>query len=388
MDVQPFRVEIPESVLEDLRGRLAATRWPDAIEGAGWDYGVRLEALQELARYWAARFDWRSVEARVNAFPNFLADIDGLRIHFLHIRGRGPDPFPLVLTHGWPGSFLEMLRVAPLLADPAAHGGQKADAFDVIVPSLPGYGFSERPRQRGMHTARVAGLWSLLMSGLGHERFGAQGGDWGASVTTRLAMAQPQQVAGIHLNYIPGSYAPDLGPESRSLTAAEEAFLRERDLWREEEGAYGHVQATRPQTLAYALNDSPVGLLAWIVEKFRSWSDCGGDVEKRLGRDELLANVTLYWVTGTIASSMRPYFEAREAPLRFAAGQHVPVPCGVARFPKEAPMPPREWVERAYVVTRWTEMPRGGHFAAMEEPELLAGDLREFFRPLRRVRVG
>jgi pimeloyl-ACP methyl ester carboxylesterase len=372
MDVQPFRVEVPEDALADLRERLSRTRWPDLV-GGGWEEGPPVEYLRELADYWRERFDWRRVEARINAIPNFVASVDGVSIQFLHFRGRGPSPFPIVLTHGWPGSFLEMLEVAP----------QLAEELDVVVPSLPGYGFSARPSSAGMNPVRIAELWAKLMSGLGYERFGAQGGDWGATIATRLALAFPERVAAIHLNYIPGSYAPDLGPESRPLSPAEEKFIAERDLWREEEGAYGHLQATRPRTAAYALNDSPAGLLAWIIEKFRSWSDCGGEVERRFSKDQLLTNVTLYWLTGTIGSSMRLYAEARAVPLGFAEGRRVPVPCAVARFPAEAPMPPREWVERAYDVVRWTEMPRGGHFAAMEEPELLAEDIRAFFRSSR-----
>jgi pimeloyl-ACP methyl ester carboxylesterase len=258
-----------------------------------------------------------------------------------------------------------------------------ADDYDLVVPSLPGYGYSERPGERGIDPVRVAGLWLSLMSRLGYHRFGAQGGDWGATIATRLALAAPERVAGIHLNYIPGSYAPDLGPGSRPLSAAEGRFVADRDRWLEDEGAYGHLQRTRPRTPAFALNDSPVGLLAWIVEKLRSWSDCNGDVESRFSKDEILAHVTLYWLTQTIGSSMRLYRGARTVPLRFGPGQRVPVPCGVARFPREEPMPPRDWVERVYDVARWTEMPRGGHFAAMEEPALLAGDVREFFRPLR-----
>ena len=382
MNVRPFFAAVPEAVLADLRERLSQTRWPDDPD-AGWERGVPLPFLRELAEHWRLRFDWREAEARINALPNFLAEVEGEDIHFLHVRGRGPAPFPLILTHGWPGSFLEMLELAPRLADPSAHGGDPADAFDVVVPSLPGYGFSSRPRSAGMHPRRMAELFGKLMSGLGYGRFGAQGGDWGATVATRLAMMLPGRVAGIHLNYIPGSYAPDRGPGSRPLSPGEEAFLAERDRWREEEGAYGHLQATRPQTLAYGLNDSPAGLLAWIVEKLRAWSDCGGDVYSRFSRDEILTHVTLYWVTETISSSVRLYAEAGAVPLRFPAGERVPAPCGVARFALEAPMPPRDWVERAYDVVRWTDFPRGGHFAAMEEPELLAGDVRAFFRNLR-----
>ncbi|HEY1250728.1 MAG TPA: alpha/beta hydrolase [Thermoanaerobaculia bacterium] len=288
-----------------------------------------------------------------------------------------------MLIHGWPGSFLEMERVLPLLADPAAHGADPADAFDVVVPSLPGYGYSEPPRRRGMHPIRIAHLFLDLLAELGYARFGAQGGDWGATVATRMAMQDPRRVAGIHLNYVPGSYAPSLDAASRPISAAERAFLADRDRWREEEGAYGHIQATRPHTLAFGLADSPIGLLAWIVEKLRAWSDCGGDLFTRFSADEVLAHATLYWVTNSMPAAMRLYAEAREVPVRFGPGERVPVPCGVARFAKEEPMPPREWAERAYDVVRWTEFARGGHFAAMEEPELLAEDVRAFFRPLR-----
>ncbi|MEP6995817.1 MAG: alpha/beta hydrolase, partial [Acidobacteriota bacterium] len=240
-----------------------------------------------------------------------------------------------------------------------------------------------RPRAAGMHPRKIAEIWGELMTGLGYARFGAQGGDWGATVSTWLAIDRPDRVAGIHLNYIPGSYAPDLGPGTRALSAGEEEFLAQRDRWIQDEGAYGHVQATRPQTLAYGLNDSPVGLLAWILEKLRNWSDCGGDVFSRFTADDILAHVTLYWVTQTIGSSARLYAEAGSMPLRLGPSERVPVPCGVARFPKEEPMPPREWVQRAYDVVSWTEMRSGGHFAAMEEPDMLAASIRDFFRPLR-----
>lgn len=372
MDIRPFRIQVPDSPLTDLRDRLARTRWPDAA-GEGWEEGPPVEYLRELAEYWRDRFDWRKAEARVNALPNFIASIDGLAIHFVHWRGRGPSRFPIVLTHGWPGSFLELSGVAERLAED----------FDVVVPSLPGYGFSQRPETGGVNPVRIAELWAKLMSGLGYERFVAQGGDWGATITTRLALLYPERLAAIHLNYIPGSYAPYLGPGSQPLSAAEEEFVAARDRWLEEEGAYGHLQATRPRTLAYGLNDSPIGLLAWIAEKLRSWSDCDGDLESRFSKDEILENVSLYWLTQTVGSSMRLYREARAVPLAFGKGERVRVPCAVSRFPKDAPMPPREWVERAYDVVRWTEMPRGGHFAALEEPDLLAKDVREAFRSFR-----
>jgi pimeloyl-ACP methyl ester carboxylesterase len=371
MNVRPFRVEVPEEALLDLRERLARTRWPEAEGDDGWECGPPVAYLRDLVEHWRTRFDWRAAEERINALPNFVASVDGHEIHYVHLSG-GASRLPIVLTHGWPGSFLELLDVASRLAG----------EFDVVVPSLPGYGFSGLPDGRAASPVRIAELWGELMSGLGYERFAAQGGDWGATISTRLALRFPERVAALHLNYVPGSYAPYVGEGARPLTDAEAKFVRERDRWLEEEGAYGHLQATRPRTPAYALNDSPVGLLAWIVEKLRGWSDCGGDLESRFSRDDVLAHVTLYWLTGSIGSSMRLYREARAVPLAFADGARVPVPCAVARFPKEEPMPPREWVERAYDVVRWTEMPRGGHFAAMEEPELLAADVRAFLRGL------
>ncbi len=384
MRIEPFEARVAQDVIEDLRIRLERTRWPDGF-GGDWEGGADLGYLRELVAYWARGFDWRAQEARLNRFPQFRAELDGQAVHFIHQRGCGPRPFPLIITHGWPGSVFEMLELIPRLADPARFGADPADAFDVIVPSLPGYGFSGRPLAPGMHPGAVARLWLRLMSeGLGYRRFGAQGGDWGASVATRLALIAPERLAGIHLNYIPGSYRPSLERSSRPLSEAEASFLEAGDAWSEDEGAYAHLHRTRPQTAAYGLTDSPAGLAAWIVEKLRSWSDCGGELDRRFSRDEVLANVTLYWVTGTIGSSMRLYREATKHPLHFGPGERVSVPVGVAVFPAESPVnPPREWVERAYDVTRWEAMPRGGHFAAWEEPELLAGEIREFFRELR-----
>ena len=383
MDLAPFRIRVPETVLQDLRDRLARTRWPDAVAGSGWSLGTELGFLRDLAEYWRDGFDWRAQERALDAFHHFHARLDGLAVHFVHERGRGPRPLPLILTHGWPGSFAELLKLVPLLTDPAAHGGRAEDSFDLVIPSIPGFGFSDRPSRPGVGNRSVALLWHALMRGLGYSRYGAQGGDWGAGISTYLGLLHPRSLVGIHLNYVPGSYRPDLGPGTSPLTTAEVEFLDRKAQWYEDEGGYGHVQGTRPQTVAYGLNDSPVGLLAWIVEKLRAWSDCDGDVSRRFSRDEILAHVTLYWVTETIGSSMRLYRESRRTPLQLAPGERVPVPCGVAHFPLEAPHPPREWVERGYDVRRWTEMPRGGHFAAMEEPELLAEDVRAFFRPLR-----
>ncbi len=382
MTIEPFKVTVLEATLDDLRERLARTNWPDEIPGAAWDYGFNLAYLKELVEYWRNSFDWRAQEKRINSFPHFRATIDGVGLHFIHARGRGPNPLPLVLTHGWPGSFLEMLDILPLLTDPAAHGADARDSFDVIVPSIPGFGFSDRPTAPGMDTFRVADLWLGLMDALDYRRFGLQGGDFGANISSRLAFLHPERVVGLHLNYIPGSYRPYLAPGD-ALSPAEEKFQRDDDAWYDADGAYAHVQRTRPQTLAVAIHDSPAGLCAWIVEKFREWADCGGEVERRFSKDELLANVTLYWVTETFHSSTRLYLESPKRPLRFGPGERITVPVGIARFPLEAPFPPREWIERVYNITHWTDMPRGGHFAAMEEPALLAADLRTFFRSLR-----
>src|SRR5262245_13153468 len=383
MNTYPFEIDIPQATLDDLQARVARTRWPDALVGAGWEYGASLDYLQELAQYWQTGFDWRAQEAALNRFHHFRAEVGGQKIHYIHERGAGPQPLPLIITHGWPGSFAEMLKLIPLLTDPALFGADAADAFDVVVPSMPGFGFSDRPRQPGMNVWRIADLWAELMAGLGYARFGAQGGDFGAGINTVLGLNHSARLIGVHLNYIPGSYQPDLSSGTAGLTEEERQFLRDVEEWSQLEGGYSHAQRTRPQTLAYGLNDSPAGLAAWIVEKFQAWGDCDGEVERRFTKDELLTNVMIYWASETIGSSMRLYYEGRRAPLHFRPGQFVNVPCGFARFPLEAPFPPRSWVERGYNVEHWVEMPRGGHFAAMEEPQLLAEDIRAFFRPLR-----
>jgi pimeloyl-ACP methyl ester carboxylesterase len=316
------------------------------------------------------------------ALRHYCYQAKEVRAHFIHEEGKGPSPMPLILTHGWPGSFLEMLGILPLLTDPAAYGHDAADSFDVIIPSLPGFGYSDKPAFLGMDFFRVAEIWVELMGALGYERFAVQGGDLGAGVSTALGLRHSRHIIGVHLNYIPGSYRPYL-PPGESPTEPEERFMARAAGWFDENGAYAHMQGTRPHTPAYALNDSPVGLAAWIVEKFREWSDCEGDVYCSFTRDELLANVTLYWMTQTISSSFRMYHEGRRVPLRFTADDFIHVPCAVVHFPKEIIFPPQEWVERGYNVQRWTAMPKGGHFAAAEQPYLLAADIRSFFRPLR-----
>jgi pimeloyl-ACP methyl ester carboxylesterase len=384
MRIRPFEAAVRQDLLDDLRRRLELSRWPDWPAAEPWSEGPDRAYLEELLARWRRGFDWRRQEARLNRYPQFRAEIRGLGVHFIHERGRGPRPFPLVITHGWPGSVFEMLELIRRLTDPGAYGADARDSFDVVVPSLPGYGFSDPPREQGMDPAAVAALWHELMTeGLGYQRFGAQGGDWGATVATRLAMLRPESLAGIHLNYLPGSYNPwlDDGP---ILSPAEREYLARRDAWLEDEGAYAHIHRTKPLTAAYGLHDSPLGLAAWLVEKFRDWADCGGDLSSRFDHDEILAMVTLYWVTGTIGSSMRLYREGSRNPLRLARGERVTVPMGMAVFPAETPAsPPREWAERGYEVRRWEVMPRGGHFAAWEEPDLLAGEIRGFFRDLR-----
>jgi len=381
MDIHPFTIAVADDVLADLRRRLAATRWPDEVDGAGWDYGADLAYMKTLMAYWRDGFDWRAREAELNQYAQFRANVDGVGVHFVHERGRGPHPLPLIITHGWPSSFAQMLKIVPLLTDPARYGGDPADAFDVVVPSLPGFGFSDHPRERGMNGQSIAELWARLMADtLGYRRFAAAGGDLGSGITRRLALAHPDLVVGMHLTDVgyPTADRPD-------LSAAERRYLDAVRDWSAREGAYAALQSTKPQTLAYGLADSPTGLAAWIVEKFRAWSDCDGDVERRFSKDELLTTVMIYWATETITSSVRMYYENRRIPP-LVPEQRIDVPAGVAIFPKDLALPPRAWAERSLRVERWTEMPHGGHFAAMEEPALLVEDLRAFFRPLREAR--
>ncbi|WP_053144944.1 epoxide hydrolase family protein [Pseudomonas sp. P97.38] len=379
MHIKPFSIDIPEDALADLRHRLLNARLPEPLAGQGWTEGMDINVLRDLLAYWSTTFDWRAKEAALNRLPQFVADVDGQRVHFIHQRGVGPAPMPLILTHGWPGSFIEMQHIIALLTDPASHGGDPADAFDVVVPSLPGYTFSAPFQQPGNGPYEVARLWGELMSGLGYERFGAQGGDIGAGVSTWLGVRFPERVKGIHLNYIPASYRPPLGETEPPLTEAETAFLQHAAAFADAEGAYGHIQRTKPQSLAVGLNDSPAGLLAWMGEKILSWCD----TRPAIDHDWLLTNVTLYWLTNCIGSSFRQYVEGSKRPLAFGHEERVRPAVGVAVFPKELPMPPRSWVERCCDVKRWSVMPKGGHFAALEQPQLLAEDIRAFFRDLR-----
>ncbi len=382
MASRPFRVDINEEVLSDLRERLKRTRWPDEIPGSGWDYGSNLAYVKELVDYWIEEFDWRKQEKAINAYSQYVDEVDGLDVHYIHERGKGPEPLPLLLVHGWPGSIVEFLDFIPLLTDPAAHGGDERDSFDVVAPSLPGYGFSEKPSTPGMGVNGMADVFAKLMSQIGYESYVAQGGDWGASISSRMGFSHSDKVKAIHINMILGG-SPYLGPGSRELSAAEKQYLQEIEQWEQDEGAYGHIQGTKPQTLAYGLNDSPAGLAAWIVEKWRSWSDCGGDIESVYTKDKILTNITLYWVTETINASTRIYYETRKDRWRLAQAEGIEVPTAVAVFPEELDRPVRQWAERTYNVQRWSVFPRGGHFAAMEEPQALAADMREFFRAFR-----
>jgi pimeloyl-ACP methyl ester carboxylesterase len=383
MAAEQFAIRISDAVLADLARRIDTTRWPDELENAGWEYGSNLAYMRSLAEYWRHIYDWRREEAILNQLPQFRLAIDGFHIHFVHVRGKGPAPLPLIVTHGWPGSFVEMLKLIPLLTDPTAHGGSAEDAFDVIVPSLPGYGFSDRPGERGMDPKKIATLWVRLMEELGYKRFGAQGGDWGSIISIALGLDHAKRMIGIHLNYIAGRFLLGGTMNAQPDDEIASAYLEQLRGWWDAEGGYSHEQTTKPQTLGYGLNDSPVGLAAWIIEKFRTWSDCAGDVESVFTRDQLLTNIMLYWVTQTAPSSARLYYESRQRPLSLSRSNRVEPPVAVAVFPKEIAMPPRALAERGLNIARWTEMPKGGHFAAMEQPELLAKDLREFFRPLR-----
>jgi pimeloyl-ACP methyl ester carboxylesterase len=376
----PFTIAVDEAVLADLRDRIARTRLPDAAPGAAWQHGTDRAYLKALLAYWADGFDWRAQERALNAFAHFRTELDGAQIHFVHERARDGRGVPLILTHGWPSAFVELLALVPLLTDPEAHGID-GPAFDVVIPSLPGYGFSERPARTGITSRYTAGLWHRLMQTLGYERYGAHGGDWGASVATFMALDDPLRMLGIHLGNLDNE--PYTGPGSRPLTRAEQAYVEEFRRWLDEEHAYAELQATKPQTLAYALTDSPAGLAAWIVEKWRAWADSGGDVERRFPRDFLLTVVTLYWVTATIATSMRDYYDNRWSPeTTIGPEDFVGVPTAIALFYANfipEGVPPREWVERLYDVRRFTPMPCGGHFPAAEEPEALARDIAAFF---------
>jgi pimeloyl-ACP methyl ester carboxylesterase len=379
---RPFKLSVPESVLEDLRQRLSNVRLPDEPPLHPWSTGTSVTYLKKLLAYWRDGFDWRAQEAKLNAFRQFTVPLGGIDVHFIHEEGKGPNPMPLLLCHGWPGSVMEFHKLLPMLTDPASFGGDPADAFSVIAPSLPGYVFSFKPGQKRFSIEEIAEVFAALMTDvIGYKRFGAQGGDWGAFVASRLGFAFPDRMIGIHLNLL----AVRRDPKMVANPAPEEkVFLDQLKLFLKEETAYQWIQGTKPTTLAFALTDSPAGLAAWLVEKFRTWTDCDGNPENALTRVEMLTDIMLYWVTGAIGSSFWPYYARMHGPWPIPVGSTVDVPTGYVEFPKEILRPPRSVAERMYTdIRRWTVMPKGGHFAALEQPEALAAEIRAFFRALR-----
>lgn len=383
----PFRVEVSDDELADLKDRLARTRWPGPSPDGAWGYGTELGYLQQLCEYWRTEFDWRAAEARINTWPHFLTEIDGQRLHFIHARSDEPAAKPLVITHGWPGSVCEFLDIIEPLRNPAAFGGDPADAFDVICPSIPGYGWSGPTTEPGWNIRRVAQAIITLMAELGYDRYFAQGGDWGAIATANIGYLDPEHCAGIHSNMV---VAPPLDPDDPMAGVEEHEVegLAAGAHFRTYETGYQAIQGTKPQTLGYGLSDSPAGLAAWIVEKFRTWTDCDGDVESVLTKDQLLTNVTTYWVTNTISSSTRMYYESglgggnTSGRSSIMPGK-VTVPTGAAIFPKEIYRMPKAWVANAYNLHHWSVFDKGGHFAAMERPQDLITDIRACFRTLR-----
>ena len=381
---EPFVIDIPDTEVRDLKRRLANTRWPSEVTNSGWQYGSNLAYMRELCDYWRTGFDWYAQQDRLNQMPQFVTQVsaDGVedyRVHYVHQEGVGPDPLPLVFTHGWPGSFYEVSKVLGPLTDPAAHGGDPADAFTVVAPSLPGYGFSQIPTSGGFGQKRTARLWGALMDQLGYERYGAQGGDWGATVTAHVAAEHPDTCIGAQINVAMGR-----PPRDRSnLSEEEEAIMAQWRQWQAQETGYQAIQGTKPQTLAYGLTDSPAGLAAWITEKWRSWSDCGGEIETSFSKDEILTNISIYWFSQTINSSTRYYYESRQHADDNRLPARIDTPTGFSLFPAEISSGYRSWSEAMFNVQQWSIHDRGGHFAALEEPELLVGDIREFFRPLR-----
>jgi pimeloyl-ACP methyl ester carboxylesterase len=385
--ISPFRINVAPEVLTDLRQRLMHTRWSYQLEGTDWDAGTDIAYLKTLIAYWQDTYDWPKRQVGLNQLAHFKTEVHGVGIHLIHERGKGPRPFPLILTHGYPDSFYRFAKIIPMLTDPESFGGRAEDSFDVVVPDLPGYGFSDKPGNTGM-VFRVNDLWAKLMTDkLGYQKFGVHGGDWGSTVTEQLARSHPDSVVAIHLTDVPFGH---LFQKPDNPSPDEETFFKKSEQWIQKEGAYALIQSTRPQSLAQGLNDSPAGLAAWLIEKFRTWSDCDGDIESRFTKDELLNHIMIYWVTQSIGSSFLFYYDYANAGALTWIKEGVKkltgsskVPAVFALFPKDISHPPREWAERFFSVKRWTEMPRGGHFAAFEEPGLLAEDLRTWFRPFR-----
>ena len=377
MKFEEFRVAVDDEVLGDLRRRLRQTRWPDQIPGSGWAYGTDTEYLRELCRYWEAEYDWRPAERELNRWPQFVTSVDGQRLHFIHARSPHPEARPLVLTHGWPSSVAEFLRVFEPLTDPVQHGGDAADAFHVIAPSIPGYAWSGPTTEQGWSMGKVAAAFVALLDGLGYQRFGLHGGDWGSLISTEIARTQPRRVSGLHLTML---VTGGLRPEDGEPTEEETGLATAVAAYRAREQGYSVIQSTKPQSLAAGLNDSPAGLAAWIVEKLRAWTDSGGDVESALSRDVILSWLTIYWVTRTAGSAARLYYESARAGEIRPAPEYIGVPTGVALFPRELFRTTRRIAAGHYNIERWVELPRGGHFPAAEQPDLLVRELRGFYR--------
>lgn len=370
--IKKIEIQIAQQHLDKLKEKIRNTRWPDEIEGSGWNYGASLYYMKELADFWLNVYDWRRTESEINRYPNYIATIDGFKIHFQHIKGTGQKNIPLIMTHGWPSSFLEMKKLIPLLTESSPL------AFDLVIPSMMGYGFSQKIRESGCNVIFMAELWHKLMTELGYDKYGVQGGDFGAGVATALAAKYPEHVTGIHLNYIPGNYVPKM-EENEEFTKEENDYLDLEEAWYAKEGGYSLQQNTKPLTLAYGLNDSPVGLAAWIVEKMHGWADCNGYIGNVFTKDELLSNVTLYWITETIHSSIRLYNENSKVPLILGKETFINTPTGIAHFKYEEPFPPRSFIERGYNIKQWSDFPSGGHFPAIEKPDQLAEDIIKFF---------
>lgn len=380
--IRPFTIRIPDADLKDLKARLATARIAAPLQGDGWTHGTDVAYLRQLVAYWRDGFDWRAQERKLNQLEQFTTTIDGLEVHFVHRRSKNPNAMPLLITHGWPGSFVEFTKIIGPLTDPEAHGGNAADAFHIVMPSIPGFAFSQAPKEAGYDPARIAALEAKLMARLGYTRYGVQGGDWGSIISTQVALVDAPHVAGLHINMCFGAAPAGTDPNA-GLTDQERERVRARAIFQNEETGYQQIQGTKPQTIGIALNDSPVGLAAWIVEKFKTWCDCDGNPENVFTKDELLTNISLYWLTQTAGSSARIYYESRHAPPNPSAGRRIEVPTACADFPKEIIWSPRKWLEGRYNIVRWTEMPKGGHFAAFEQPQLLVDDVRAFFRSLR-----
>jgi microsomal epoxide hydrolase len=386
--MRPFRIDVPQADLNDLHRRIDQTRWPDEIPGVGWDRGVPLGYLRELAEYWRDSYDWRAAEARLNAYPQFVTEIDGVNVHFLHVRSAEEGATPLILTHGWPGTVAEFLDVIGPLTDPVAHGGDSADAFHLVIPSIPGYAFSGPTGQVGWDTGRVAGAWKELMSRLGYDRYAVQGGDWGTPISLRLGLADPEHVVGVHLNMCVTFPPPDPAAMA-GLGEADLARLEFTARFMQDGTGWQRIQSTRPQTLSYALTDSPVGQLAWIAEKYKEWTDSAKVPEDAVSRDHILTAVSIYWLTATAGSSAQLYYESSHMDADFvrtwAGPWPLTMPVGVASFPKDAVRPVRRFAEQILpTLGQWTEYDRGGHFAALEQPQLLVDDIRRFARSLAR----